>query len=87
MNKEEETTSENAEALNIQINNDLPPTWVDYIVPMAREDGIFFLRFATIMPEGLVEQARIITDNEVMKQFVDSICSAMDYYPGRQDGE
>lgn len=70
-----------------QINNNLAPTWVDYIETMGREDGIFFLRFATIMPEGLVEQARIITDTEVLKQFVDSVCSGMDYYPERQEDE
>lgn len=65
------------------VNPKLPSLWVDMIEPSLRNDGICLIRFATSLPEGDIEQARVITNEEALKDFVSVVCQAMDFYPQR----
>jgi ribosomal protein L20 len=52
-------------------NPNLPNLWVDSIETSFREDGLCLLRFSTNLPEGNVEQCRILVNNKLLKNFID----------------
>ena len=78
MAKEDNNKTEVKELI---INPKLPPIWIDIMDPSIRTDGICLIRLATTLPEGAVEQARIITNEDTLKEFIETVCSAVDYYP------
>ena len=65
----------------IHINNDLPSLYVDAIDTRHREDGVNYLSFATNLPDCLVEQVRLIVDDESLQRIIDDLCQAINYFP------
>ncbi|WP_300464237.1 hypothetical protein [Desulfobacula sp.] len=84
---EKKENDQKEEVQELIINPKLPPIWIDLIDPSIRTDGISLIRFATTLPEGTIEQARIITNEDVLKEFVDNICFALDHYPKKPKGK
>lgn len=66
------------------VNPKLPSLWIDLLEPSIRSDGICLIRFATSLPEGDIEQARIMTSEDALKNFVSIVCNAMDFYPKKE---
>ena len=67
--------------IELHLNANLNPVWIDNINIGMREDNICFLRFLTTLPEGVFEQYRIMTSKDNLKKFIDALCSALNYYP------
>lgn len=65
----------------IKLNPALQPLWIDYLDPSIRDDDIILVRLATSLPEGIYEQARIVTNKEKMTNYIKDICALLDYYP------
>ena len=65
------------------INNDLPILYVDDVDTRHREDGINYLSFTTNLPDRLVEQVRLIIDDEHLHKIIDDLCLSTDYFPKR----
>ena len=63
------------------INNDLPILYVDDVDTRHREDGINYLSFTTNLPDRLVEQVRLIIDDEHLHIIIDDLCLSTDYFP------
>lgn len=74
-NKTEDTTIE------VHGNKNMPTCWADYFNIGVRADGMVLLRFFATLPEGVFEQARVITGQDHVKKILDTICSSLDYYP------
>lgn len=77
--------NEAEEIKELLVNPKLPSLWVDMLEPSLRNDGICLIRFATSLPEGDIEQARVITNEETLKDFVSVVCQAMDFYPQKSE--
>ena len=65
----------------IYIKNDLPILHVDAVNTRHREDGVNYLSFATNLPDCIVEQVRLIIDDESLQRIVDDICQTTNYFP------
>ena len=65
----------------IYINNDLPILYVDAVDTRHREDGVNYLSFATNLPDRIVEQVRLITDDESLQRIIDDLCQTTNYFP------
>ena len=68
----------------LNTNPTLPNLWVDSLNVAGREDNICVLRFFTSLPEGFFEQVRVMTDRQKLKQFINALCNAVDYYPTKK---
>ena len=66
---------------NLHFNSTLPNLWIDSMSLAVREDNICVLRFFTMLPEGVFEQSRIMTDKNKLRGIADAICSSLNYYP------
>ena len=67
--------------LKLRLNENLPTVFVDNLVIATRSDGLNFLRFATALPEGLKEEARMLIPTESLKRMLDVLCKQCDYFP------
>ncbi len=88
MKKREDTKKD--KAVQITARTDVPTIWVDNLNIGIRGDDICLLRFTTALPEGLVEQVKIMTSRERLRNFIDLLCSTIGYYPieeGNKPGE
>ncbi|MBW1939514.1 MAG: hypothetical protein JRI67_12295 [Deltaproteobacteria bacterium] len=54
--------------LEINLNTNLNSIWADNFTIDIREDNICLIRFLTGLPEGIFEQARIMTSKEDLKK-------------------
>ena len=68
----------------LNTNPALPNLWVDSLNVASREDNVCVLRFFTSLPEGFFEQVRVMTDKQKLKQFIDALCSTINYYPTKK---
>ncbi|HEX74565.1 MAG TPA: hypothetical protein G4N93_05380 [Dehalococcoidia bacterium] len=75
--KEEEIPKE------IYINNNLPILYVDDVDTRHRQDGLNYLSFTTNIPDQVVEQVRLMIDDESLHRIIDDICRNINYYPER----
>ena len=75
--KEDEATK----TVELKINPNLPPVWVDSLFIATRKDDICLLRFGTDLPEGAFEQVQFMTSKKKLEVFVDLICSNIGHYP------
>ena len=72
---------EKAAPKEVQINNALPILYVDAIDTRRREDGFNYLSFATNAPHAIVEQVRLVVEDESLHMIIDDICRTINYYP------
>ena len=63
------------------INNDLPILYVDAVDTRHREDGVNYLSFATNTPDLIVEQVRLIIDDDSLHRIIDDLCQTTNYFP------
>ena len=66
-------------------NRYLPSYFVDAFRVSARKDDIAVLSFYSDLPNGIVEQTRVITPVDRLKALVDLICRQIDYYPEKDE--
>ena len=59
----------------------MPTRFVDNLNIGIRADDMVLLRFLSHMPEGLHEEARLMTGKAHLKRFIESMCGVLDYYP------
>ncbi len=62
-------------------NNNLPSLWIDAFRVGIREDKIVSINFYAAQPEGQLEQARIVSGPEPLKNLINTLCKSIDYYP------
>ncbi len=72
---------ENEEIVELILNNNLPVVTSDNLSFYLRADDVCLLRLSTQLPEGLLEQARIMINKERLIDMIDVICSNINYYP------
>jgi hypothetical protein len=70
--------------IDAHLDPKLPPICVDNLNVAIREDGISLLRFLTTLPEGSYEQSKLITTTANLKNFIEALCSTLDYYPEKK---
>lgn len=70
-----------AKPKEVYINNDLPILYVDAVDTRHREDGVNYLSFATNLPDCIVEQVRLITDDKSLQRIIDDLCQTTNYFP------
>lgn len=85
MKKQNSKNNKVEEFRELTVNPKLPPVWVDDMVPLIREDGIALIRLIADLPEGAIEQAKFVTNEETLTEFVDTISFALDYYPKKTE--
>ncbi len=80
---------ENKKQKTVEIH--LDPTqktvWVDNLHMAKRNDDINCVRLSADLPEGLFEQVRFMTSTKCLEEFVDIICSTINYYPIKKQPE
>lgn len=69
------------QAVELHLNPSLAPIWIDNINVGIREDNLLLIRFLANMPEGVIEQSKIMTSNDAVKRFINILCDAVNYYP------
>ncbi len=74
-------TKKNSDTLDVIANNNLTTLFVDDVYVHPRKDGIYYIRYTTFLPEGDVEQARLITDEVHFQDIINTLCAAANYYP------
>jgi len=74
-------TKKKATPQEIYINDALPTLYVDAITTAHRKDGFNYLSFATNIPDRIVEQVRLIIDDESLHRIIDDLCQTTNYYP------
>jgi hypothetical protein len=70
-------------AREIRLNDDLPILYVDTCAISRRVDGFNYLSFATNTPntpKGIVEQVRLIIDDESLHEIIDDLCRTTNYF-------
>jgi hypothetical protein len=71
----------------VYINNNLPIIYVDALNTSRRTDGFNYLSFATSTPSGLVEQVRLMIEDESLRTLLDDICQTINYFPKKSRKE
>jgi hypothetical protein len=64
-----------------RLNNNLPTIYVDGVTLYQRQDGMYFIRLSTKIPGSTIEQARIMVNNDDLKEIVDAMCLGTGHYP------
>lgn len=80
-------TEKEAEKNQVPTIPTTPSLWADNFQLGTREDGICMLRCLAVIPEGLVEQARLMTSRQHLVGLIDVLCSSLDYYPKKKKAE
>ena len=70
-------------ARQLQTNDSLPILYVDGIDIRHRRDGLNLVKLTTSIPEGKIEQARLMIDDKRLRKIIDTLCLASDYYPNK----
>lgn len=66
-------------------NSTLNSLWVDGINVARRNDEICFVRLLANLPEGVSEQCRFMTTTPHLKEFINALCSSLDYFPKKSE--
>jgi len=77
-------TRRKATRQEIYFNNDLPILYVDTVAISHRADGFNYLSFATDIPNTpyrIVEQVRLVIDDESLHIIIDELCRSTNYFP------
>lgn len=77
-------TKVSPESEEVHLNDNLPILYVDTCAVATRGDGINYLSFATGTPNtpvGIVEQVRLIIDDESLRSIIGALCRSIDYFP------
>ncbi|MFT5700257.1 MAG: hypothetical protein ACI8ZB_003129 [Desulforhopalus sp.] len=78
------TEEKENKVVEIKLDPNLKAVWVDNIHMANRDDGISCIRLSANLPEGLSEQSRFMTNVKSLKEFVEVICSTINYYPTKK---
>lgn len=87
MTKKSDKTATDIAPVSINLNHNISTLWVDVFNINTREDNLLLIRFCANLPEGLCEQAKIMTSKDNIKGFIDILCSNLNYYPTKGDVE
>jgi hypothetical protein len=74
------------ESQEVYLNDQLPILYVDTCAISSRRDGFNYLSFATNTPntsKSVVEQVRLIIDDESLRLILDNLCQTLDHFPER----
>jgi len=63
------------------INNELPILYVDDVNYSHRTDGINHLSFTTNLPDQVVEQVRIMIQDEHLNTILSYLCESTGHFP------
>lgn len=75
------TEEKKTKSTDILCNPKLPVLFVDNLNVGRRGDGVYLLRLLSELPEGLVEQGKIVITENRLKVMIDLICLQANYYP------
>lgn len=78
------TVDEGKQEISLLTNEALPTLFVDNLIINTRVDGISLIRFSTLLPEGLKEQARMLIPKEHLNRMLDALCKHCDYFPQKE---
>jgi hypothetical protein len=70
-----------AKPIEVYRNDTLPIVFVDAIQIGRRKDGLIYLSFATQIPDYIMEQVRLVVNDESLHMMVDELCQITDYFP------
>lgn len=73
-----------AESEEVYLNDDLPILYVDTCALSTRKGGFNYLSFATNTPntaKSIVEQVRLIIDDESLRIMLDQLCKGINHFP------
>ena len=65
------------------INDDLPTLYVDDVATRRRNDGFHYLSFTTNLPHCIVEQVRLMIDEQHLHRIIDDLCQTANYFPAK----
>lgn len=71
------------DVVEVHLDPSLKLVWVDSIRISKRDDGLCCMSLSANVPEGLLEQTKFMTNQESLKEFVNVICSVLNYYPSK----
>jgi len=74
-------TNKKAKLKETYYNNNLPTLYVDDVDISRRKDGMNYLSFTTNTPNLIVEQVRLMMDNEDLRYIIDDLCITTNYFP------
>ena len=80
-------TERKAQLVEFIHNNNLASLWVDAFRVGIREDQIVSINFYAAQPEGQIEQARIVSAEEPLKNLINTLCKSIDYYPNKDSSK
>jgi hypothetical protein len=72
------------ESQEVYLNDDLPILYVDTCAISSRKGGFNYLSFATNTPntaKTIVEQVRLIIDDESLRIMLDHLCKSISHFP------
>ena len=72
---------------DFQSNDSLPVLHIDNVFISYRDDNIVFLNLTTGLPDGNIEQARIMIRDDDLKDVISDICKVIKYYPEKPSGK
>ncbi|BDD87986.1 hypothetical protein [Desulfofustis limnaeus] len=72
---------ESRETITLHADNSIKTLWVDHTHLSIREDDLCMLRMSATLPEGLFEQAKIMTTKSHLRSLIDVLCKQLEYYP------
>lgn len=71
----------------LRVNSDLPILFVDNLQISTRNDGINYIKFLALIPEGLREQVRLMIPGKALTNMIDALCQHTNYYPIKKASE
>jgi hypothetical protein len=77
----EQTQKKTIAPKEFHANDNLQSLFVDYVRVASRKDGMYLIRCAVNLPEGIYEQARFLTDTKHFQRMIDTLCQSSKYYP------
>jgi len=75
------------QTVQLVLDPNLKTVWIDNIYMAKRLDGVSIVRLSTHLPEGMFEQLRFMASEQSLKNFVDIICTTLNYYPDEKSIE
>lgn len=72
------------ESQEVYLNDDLPILYVDACALSTSQGGLNYLSFATNTPNAkktLVEQVRLVIDDESLRMILNELCDGINYFP------
>jgi hypothetical protein len=74
-------TKKQAKPKETHLNNALPTLYVDLVDTRHRKDGFNYLSFSTNLPDRIVEQVRLMIEDESLRTIIDDMCQTINYFP------